>query len=329
MVRRILSFLAISAAIYGGIALGLILSQGARGDLGEGGLDFSAEIAKGGAWQAPELQVAMRDGMPLAVRDFPARRDGSPLLILVHGSGWHSMQFLELGERLRAFAHVAAPDLRGHGEHPQRRGDIDYIGQLEDDLADLISALRVEGQKVILAGHSSGGGLVVRFAGGPHGHLIDGAILMAPFLQYDAPTTRPNSGGWAVPLTRRIIGLSMLNTVGIRGLNGQTVIRFRLPLQVRQGPLGATATGAYSYRLNTSFAPRRAYLDDIAKLPPFLLLAGKADGAFLAAEYAPLMSAVSPNGTYELLDGVGHLALVNAPGTYSAIATFVRPFASE
>jgi hypothetical protein len=86
MVRRILSFLAISAAIYGGIALGLILSQGARGDLGEGGLDFSAEIAKGGAWQAPELQVAMRDGMPLAVRDFPARRDGSPLLILVHGS---------------------------------------------------------------------------------------------------------------------------------------------------------------------------------------------------------------------------------------------------
>jgi non-heme chloroperoxidase len=31
---------------------------------------------------------------------------------------------------------VYAPDLRGHGSSG-RRGDIDYIGQLDDDLVDL------------------------------------------------------------------------------------------------------------------------------------------------------------------------------------------------
>ncbi len=39
-----------------------------------------------------------------------------------------------------------------HGFTPKRRGDVDYIGQLEDDLADLITAKRQPRQKVILVG---------------------------------------------------------------------------------------------------------------------------------------------------------------------------------
>lgn len=86
---------------------------------------------------------------------------------------------------------------------------MDYIGQFEDDLADLIEILReqVPGTDLIIGGHSSGGGLTVRFAGSEYTTLSDGYILLSPFLKYNAPTTRPNSGGWAHPLSRRIAGL--------------------------------------------------------------------------------------------------------------------------
>ncbi|MCB1368506.1 MAG: alpha/beta fold hydrolase [Rhodobacteraceae bacterium] len=325
----ILKILAISIAIPAAIALGLILSQPAGGDLGQGGLDFSNQIAKGTVRSAPERRIAMRDGFEMSVWDYPAHHDGAPLLVLVHGSGWHSLQLDGLAEALRDVAHVVTPDLRGHGANPGRRGDVDYIGQLEDDLADLIAAMRADGQKVVLAGHSSGGGLVVRFAGGAHGAGLDAAVLLAPFLKYNAPTTRPDSGGWAVPLTRRIIGLSMLNGVRIRALNGLTAIRFRVPAEVLNGPLGNTATGAYSFRMNTSFAPRGDYLKDVAALPPFLLIAGHEDEAFVADQYQPTMAAVTARGSYLLVEGVGHLDIVDAPETVAAMAAFLKGLARQ
>jgi alpha-beta hydrolase superfamily lysophospholipase len=88
---------------------------------------------------------------------------------------------------------VLVPDLRGHGPNPVRRGDIDYIGQLEDDLADLIAAHNITGRPVYMVGHSSGGGLVVRFAGGPHGALLNKAVLM-PALYHKCCTLKGGNG---------------------------------------------------------------------------------------------------------------------------------------
>lgn len=316
MIRTLALGAALGLAIPGAVAAGLILSQRPGGPVAEGGLDFTR--LSGGAEPLPLRPVTMRDGAALQVRHVPGP-EGAPLLVLVHGSGWHGGQFDGLAAALRGRASLLVPDLRGHGAEPVRRGDVDYIGQLEDDLADLIAAFRAPGQKVVMAGHSSGGGLVVRFAGGPHGGLLDAAVLMAPFLQHDAPVTRPNSGGWARPLVRRIIGLSLLNAVGIRALNHLPVIEFAMPRAVLAGPQGHLATCCYSYRLNTSYAPRRSYLRDVAALPPFVLIAGRADEAFVAEGYAPLMSGASAAGRYILLDGVGHLDVVDAPATAAAI----------
>ncbi|MDF1854333.1 alpha/beta fold hydrolase [Pseudooceanicola sp.] len=303
------------------IALGLIASQ-RPGEVDPGrtgaGLDFSGVVA-GEAVPLPVTQVKKRDGTELAVRHLPGP-PGAPLLILVHGSGWHGGQFDGLARVLAERAEVLVPDLRGHGAAPVRRGDVDYIGQLEDDLADLIAAYRQEGQKVVLGGHSSGGGLVVRFAGGTQGGMLDAAVLMAPFLQYDAPVTRPNSGGWAHVLTRRIIGLSMLNAVRIRALNHLTIIEFNMPEAARNGPQGHLATLAYSYRMNTSYGPRRDYKADIAALPDFVLIAGAEDEAFVADGYEPLMSEVTDKGHYLLVPGTGHLDIVDHPATAQAIA---------
>jgi alpha-beta hydrolase superfamily lysophospholipase len=105
---------------------------------------------------------------------------------------------------------------------------------------------------MIVGGHSSGGGLALRFAGSEYGQQAAAYLLLAPYLQYNAPTARPNSGGWARPYTPRIAGLTMLNNVGIRWFNHLTTIDFNMPEKARNG----TETLAYSFRLNTGFAPR-------------------------------------------------------------------------
>ena len=323
---NLLTKIAVSAALFvaipATIALGLIVSDRPKSDLrAEGeGLDFSVLQRA----ELPQLQAyTARDGAALGYRQWVSGRDDAPLLVAVHGSGWHSAQFAGLGSALaEAGIDVIAPDLRGHGPDPQRRGDVDYIGQFEDDLADLITRTAREGQSVVMLGHSSGGGLVIRFAGGEHGAMIDRAVLLAPFVQYDAPTTRPNSGGWANVLTRRVIGLSMLNMAHVTALNHLPVIQFRFPSSVLDGPLGQTATRAYSYRLNTGFSPRRDWQAEIAALPPFVLIAGAQDEAFVAEQYEPTFSAITDRGDYALT-GATHLSVVDDPETLQRISAFM------
>ncbi len=322
MIGKVAISLALSLLVPAGIALGLVASQSPDTVDERHGLDFARQVASRNEPIAVQT-VPMRDGFPLQVRQLDGP-EGAPLVVMIHGSGWHGGQFDGLARGLVDSATVLVPDLRGHGAQPGRRGDLDYLGQFEDDLADLIAAYRQPGQKVFALGHSSGGGLVVRMAGGPHGALLDGAILLAPFLKYNAPTTRPRSGGWAHVLTRRMIGLSMLNMVGIRVFNHLTVIQFAMPRAVLDGPQGHTATTAYSYRLNTSFAPRNDYLSDIAALPRFLLAVGDRDEAFVPEAYAPLMSGVTDKGRYELVPGASHLDVVQDERTLGLIQEFLR-----
>jgi non-heme chloroperoxidase len=263
--------------------------------------------------------VKMRDGVDVPIRALSGPQ-GAPLIVMIHGSAWHGMQFEGFAANLPA--DIVIPDLRGHGVAPLRRGDVDYIGQLEDDIADLIQARAKAGQKVTLLGHSSGGGLVIRFAGGAHRDLIDAAILLSPMIHHAAPTTRRNSGDWTTVLLRRRIGLSILNRFEITAANHLPVIRFAMPQAVLDGPLGATTE--YSYRLNTSFAPRDDYGADIAALPPFLLLVGAQDQAFVAKAYAPLMQPLTDKGQYQIIPDAGHLALVDHPQTAQTISQWVK-----
>lgn len=327
MLMKFLLPVLISFGIFIAIALGLILSQPVA-RLGHGpALDFdrilsrSQETPQGAAFQ--RTSYAMRDGTRLPVtRVAEQGSESMPLVVMVHGSGWHGGQFDRLAWALRDVAEVRAITLRGHGADPVRRGDVDYIGQLEDDLADLVAD--AEGRKLVMLGHSSGGGLVIRFAGGVHGQKLHHAVLLAPFLKYNAPPMRENSGGWAVPLGRRLIGLSMLNLARITAFNHLTAIQFNMPRQVLDGPHGHMATLAYSFRLNTSYAPRNDYLDDIAKLPAFTLIAGREDEAFKSELYEPTMTPANFGGRYLLLDGVGHLDVVTAPATEAAIREVLR-----
>lgn len=307
IVIKIISFVLISVVIQLSIATVLTLSAMKKApNLNGKGLDFSELLLDYS--NLPRLtNIDARDGKQIAYRYYPSTTE--TVLILVHGSGWHSEYLLSLAEFISSDlgVHVYTPDLRGHGVSPERRGDIDYIEQLEDDLADLTSYVRKThpNAKLIVGGHSSGGGLAIRFAGSQYGNQADGYMLLSPFLKYNAPTMRSNSGGWAEPYTGRIIGLSMFNMMGIHQFDYLPAISFNMPEKVRNG----SETLQYSYRLNTGYAPRNYKKDLLAINQPVLILAGTDDEAFIAQEFEPtVLQYVDAQAV--LLKGVSHMGAV-------------------
>ena len=249
-----------------------------------------------------------KDGIELNYYYYQAQTN--KVLIMLHGSGWHSKYFLSLAKYISSenIAHVYTPDLRGHGISPIKRGDINYINQLEDDLADFVSIVREKhpNSTLIIGGHSSGGGLAIRFAGSKYGKYADAYILLSPFLKYNAPTMKLNAGGWASAHIPRIIGLSMLNNVGISWFNYLKVIDFNMPEEYRDG----TETLSYSYRLNTGFAPRNYKKDLSAIKQKVLVVVGKSDESFIVEAFLPEISKYKKDVNVILLDDVTHMGIV-------------------
>ena len=140
-----------------------------------------------------------RDGTSLGFRHYaPGAPATGRAAILLHGSSGSSGGTIHaLSSALAAHGvETWAVDIRGHGTSGTR-GDIGYVGQLEDDLADLVAVVRQSAptKALTLVGHSSGGGFALRVAGSPIQNLFERTVLLAPYLGYDAPTSRPNSGG--------------------------------------------------------------------------------------------------------------------------------------
>ena len=286
------------------------------------GLRFEALPRVSEAEVAPLEVYPTRDRTLLPVRRYDGPGGSDKTLILLHGSGYHSRYLAPLAARLAraGAAHVVTPDLRGHGAEPVRRGDVDYIDQLEDDIADLATYAeqRHPGTRLVVGGHSSGGGLAVRFAGSRHGERAAGLVLLAPYLGHDAPTTRSNAGGWARPRLPVIIALSILNGFGITALNGVTAITFDMPEEARDG----TETLAYSFRLNTGYAPRNHRKDLAATRAPVLGLIGADDEAFYAEKLGPTLASLT-EASVEVIPGVSHLDLPGRPVTAERIAVWL------
>ncbi len=321
MGSKIITFLTISVLIYFGIATVMILfGKPKKVAHVQGGIAFSELFFDYSSLPQPNRFVA-RDGAELPYRFYPAKSDR--VLILLHGSGWHSRYFLPLAESISAegLAQVYTPDLRGHGTTPEKRGDVDYIGQFEDDLADLIAIIRKDSPNALLivGGHSSGGGLAIRFAGSRYGKQASAYLLIAPFLKYNAPTVRPNSGGWARPYTGRIIGLTILNNVGIHWFDYLTAIEFNMPEEARDG----TETLSYSYRLNTAYAPRNYEKDLRAITQPLLVVVGSEDDAFIADRFEPVISQYT-TVRVELLEGLTHMGVVVRPEIRPVIKDWIE-----
>ncbi len=272
----------------------------------------------------PSLRrYAARDGEQLAYRFYDSTADR--ILIFIHGSSYHGAGYhaLAAAVSLGGAAKVVLPNLRGHYQSGRHRGDVEYIGQFEDDLDDLIKFLRAEHHDgpITLGGHSSGGGLAIRFAGGAHAQDVSSYLLLAPIIPQSPAVRAGTAGGWANLYWRRLYGLLALNAIGIHGFNGLPIIDFNKPAKFWDG----TETLSYSYRLNVSYHPRFRYQNDIRALPEqTLVLVGADDQAIDPDALRTLMAADAPRGETKILPGISHFVIFPDPAALDVAAGWLR-----
>jgi alpha-beta hydrolase superfamily lysophospholipase len=269
----------------------------------------------------PLSRFSARDGTELAYRHYPARGPSSgQIAILVHGSSGSSVAVHALSDALAARGiETYAPDMRGHGGSGSR-GDVAFIGQLENDLADLVTLVRKTSpsEPLTLLGHSSGGGFALRVAGSPIQELFARTVLLAPYLGYDAPTSRPGSGGWAKADIPRFLALVALGRIGIDCCEGLPTLAFAVPANSER-----VLNPTYSYRLMRNFATKDYQGDLAAARHPVILISGAADELMFADKYADAMHAVSSSVEVKLIDGVDHMGIVCNPQGVAAVADYV------
>lgn len=259
--------------------------------------------------EAPQLsKFSARDGASLSYRFYDSSRE-DVACILLHGSSAHGEYLHPLASYLssQGAGQVYVPNIRGHYMSGTKRGDCSYIGQLEDDLVDLIHRMQLQNKKIFLFGHSSGGGLAIRFAGGNHGIPIRGYVLLSPAIPRASTMRQGTAGGWAKLHFFKLLLCIFLNAIGITKLNALKVISFNKPKSECDG----TETLEYSFNLNTSYHPRYPYQNDIRALEnKSLILIGGEDEANDPTKYSEVMQTC--HYSLKVFERVKHLNIVCA-----------------
>lgn len=269
----------------------------------------------------PARRYAARDGTSLAWLDYPAAAggQGTRRIVLVHGSSARGRSMHVLAQALAAAGfNVAALDMRGHGDSGPR-GQAAYVDQLEDDVEDFMRAVPHAGPSTLL-GFSSGGGFVLRFAGGARQALFDRYVLLSPYLRHDAPTARPGNGGWVSVGLPRLVALHVVNGAGLTAWNDLPVLNFGLNDAAR--PM---LTPSYSFTLATSFGPHDNYRADIRGVHSALrIVVGSDDELFRAEQFAGVFAAAGQPVPVTLVPGVNHMGLTLDPRAWPAIIEACR-----
>ncbi|MBR0745459.1 alpha/beta fold hydrolase [Bradyrhizobium japonicum] len=281
-----------------------------------------SDSTKGIDWTTlpPLERFQARDGTWIGFRHYasngPATGRGA---IFIHGSSGSS------GTVNHALTHAIASrgvetwalDIRGHGGSGTR-GDIGYVGQLEDDLVDFVAHLRKAAPDLplTLIGHSAGAGFSLRVAATPiMQDMFVRTVLLAPYLGYDAPTNRPSNGGWVSADVPRFLGLTALRKLGIECCAQLPVLAFAVPANSAK-----YLTSTYSDRLMRNFATRGYRLDLPATTRPITIIAGAEDEMMISDKYAETVQAIKPSIDVKIIDGINHMGLVTNPKAVSVIA---------
>lgn len=281
-----------------------------------------SDSAKGVDWSTlpPLERFQARDGTWLGYRHYAPNGTATGRgAIFIHGSSGSS------GTVNHALTHAIAArgvetwalDIRGHGGSGTR-GDIGYVGQLEDDLVDFVAHLRKSAPDLplTLIGHSAGAGFSLRVAATPiMQDLFVRTVLVAPYLGYDAPTNKPKAGGWANADLPRFFALAALRKLGIDCCAQLPVLAFAVPANSER-----ILVPTYSDRLMRNFATRGYRLDLPAVTHPMTIFGGAEDEMMISDKYAEVVQAVKPSVDVKVIEGVNHMGMVTNPKAVNAIA---------
>lgn len=281
-----------------------------------------SDSAKGIDWSTlpPLERFQARDGTWLGFRHYASKgADTGRGVIFIHGSSGSSGTVNHALTAAIAAHGVEtwALDTRGHGASGTR-GDIGYVGQLEDDLVDFIAHVRKSAPDLplTLVGHSAGAGFSLRIAATPIiQDLFVRTVLVAPYLGYDAPTNRPHAGGWANADLPRFFALATLRKLGIDCCAQLPVLAFAVPANSAK-----YLTSTYSDRLMRNFATHGYRLDLASVTHPMTIFGGAEDEMMISDKYAEAVQAIRPSVDVKLIEGVNHMGMVTNPKAVNAIA---------
>lgn len=258
----------------------------------------------------------VRDGKRIFAYRFTKQSENT--IILIHGVGSNAYLYNKMAGLLQEAtqAEVYAVDLRGHGQSEGNSGDVGYINQYVDDLADIISTVRKEkpNGKIIIAGHSMGGGVALRYAMEKQYEQPDCFLLFAPLIGHNSPAFQQAQNTESTteePFMKihmeRIIGLTMLNEIGNHDYDSLPVLFLNLPEAV---PLRK-----YSYRANKSMTPDDYVTGLKAVNKPMLVLIGSDDEAFSATATKEAILKNS-NGEFQIIDKASHNGVRHNPQSF-------------
>ncbi|SEU09120.1 alpha/beta hydrolase [Paenibacillus sp. NFR01] len=264
-----------------------------------------------------------RDGAELPYRFIAGPSE--VVLIFLHGITEPSLYLREFGRYVAEKGHatVYLPDLRGYGTNPIRRGDIDYIGQFDDDIEDLFRHVqeRHPGASIVFGGHSAGGATALRQTIRPIHRDVHAYLLLAPGLSPSSPLVRKDRGvndsRVNVPKYAMLMGL---NALGIHSWDHTIVYRRITPTEKLHG----TESCHLSYRLALSRMVSNNYSKYLSELhQPTLVLVGEEDEVFLADEYEPLYHRYC-GAEVQLLPGHNHDHIIQTEQAHVIVGEWLK-----
>jgi len=249
----------------------------------------------------------MKDDVKIIAQKYPFL--GNKTVILVHGVLASSFTYNKMSGLIREAlkAEVISIDLRGHGASGGIPGDISKPNQYAEDLNEIIASIRSDqpNQKIILVGHSMGGGIVLRHAETFPETEIDGYVLLAPNLGTASPTMSQQidlKNNFIKSHLSRGLGLRMLNELGIYQYDSLKVVFYNLPKQM---PISS-----YSYRSMNAIYPDNLSHTLKRIEAPLITLVGSKDEVFIAEEYPIVIKAYSTGDCFvienETHNGIRH-----------------------
>ena len=274
--------------------------------------------------QPKPATFTLSDGYRLAFRHYRATRGGETAVVLIHGSAGHAGQYHALARELAANHRmdVYAVDIRGHGSSAIVRGhEVHHPNRLCADLHEFLADLHSRYARLVLGGHSAGGGLVKRTIESGIDPLVSGYLFFAPFFGLGSRTIRPYFGGWVSIRLDLILGIFLANLFGKTGFNEKTVLSFDLstcPDSWRYAP-------AWSFNTLLAFGPDVWTSKPLPVSPgkPILAIAGLNDQCFFSLAYPEAFAGLAPQAKVQLVENCGHWDILMAPEMISAVSSWL------
>lgn len=259
-------------------------------------------------------------------------RGTGPVLLLLHGMAGTCANWSEVVEPLSREHTVIAPDLPGHGSSAPGAGDYS-VGALAAAMRDLLLTLGHEQANVI--GHSLGGGVAMQLAY-QSPEMVQRLLLVSSGGL--GPEVSVVLRAAALPGSELFIAATaeLGATVGAALGRGLSAIGLRPKADVAELARGYASLRdperreAFLATLRASVGTRGQRVDAgdrlyLAEAVPVLIVWG-ADDSIIPARHGEDAHAAIPGSRLEIIEGVGHLPQMEAPGRFIAA---VERFLSE